>query len=80
MTQWKKVHQPPFKPLYRRPKSIENCNQAVSIMREKMQLLLVNIGPEDICNGEVKLIRALLWQLMRCGCLGLLLACFSTPA
>jgi hypothetical protein len=42
------------------------------VMRDKMRLLLVNIGPEDICNGEVKLIRALLWQLMRCEVSGLL--------
>jgi plastin-1 len=24
---WKKAHKPPFKPLLRRPASIENCNQ-----------------------------------------------------
>ena len=64
--QWRKVHQPPFKPLYRRPKSIENCNIAMAIMRDKMRLQLVNIGGEDIVNAEGKLIRALLWQLMRC--------------
>ncbi len=64
--QWRKVHQPPFKPLYRRPKSIENCNLAMAVMRDKMRLQLVNIGGEDIVNAEGKLIRALLWQLMRC--------------
>ncbi len=64
--QWRKVHQPPFKPLYRRPKSIENCNLAIAIMRDKMRLQLVNIGGEDVVNAEGKLIRALLWQLMRC--------------
>ena len=35
-------------------------------MRKQMHLPLVNIGPEDICNGDGKLIRAVLWQLMRC--------------
>ena len=64
--QWRKVHQPPFKPLYRRPKSIENCNLAMAVMRDRMRLQLVNIGGEDIVNAEGKLIRALLWQLMRC--------------
>ena len=64
--QWRKVHHPPFKPLYRRPKSIENCNLAMAGMRDKMRLQLVNIGGEDIVNAEGKLIRALLWQLMRC--------------
>ena len=37
----------------------------MGILRAKMHLPLVNIGGEDICNGEEKLIRALLWQLMR---------------
>ena len=64
--QWRKAHQPPFKPLYRRPKSIENCNLAMAVMRDRMRLQLVNIGSEDIVNAEGKLIRALLWQLMRC--------------
>ena len=39
--------------------------QVMRVMRKEMHLPLVNIGPEDICNGDGKLIRAVLWQLMR---------------
>jgi len=45
--------------------SLYCVTQVIGIMRVKMRLPLVNIGGEDICNGEAKLIRALLWQLMR---------------
>lgn len=37
----------------------------MSLTRNLLKLPLVNIGPEDILNGDKKLTGALLWQLMR---------------
>ena len=62
---WKAARAPPFKPLLRRPASIQNCNQAVAVARSVLGLPLVNVGGEDLANGERKQAAALLWQLLR---------------
>ncbi|BDA45443.1 Fimbrin-2 [Coccomyxa sp. Obi] len=74
---WPSVHKPPFKPLLKQPKSIENCNQVVRIARQVLALPLVNIGGIDIVNGQHKLLLAILWQLMRYNIRGLLQAVSS---
>ncbi|KAK9901251.1 hypothetical protein WJX75_002456 [Coccomyxa subellipsoidea] len=74
---WPSVHKPPFKPLLKQPKSIENCNQVVRIARQVLALPLVNIGGIDIINGQHKLLLAILWQLMRYNIRGLLQAVSS---
>jgi hypothetical protein len=43
---------------------VENGNYAVNVAKE-MGLRLVNVGGEDIVNHKMKLILAIIWQLMR---------------
>ena len=33
---WQAVHRPPFKPLLKQPKSIENCNQVRAMLTQHM--------------------------------------------
>ena len=35
---WQAVHRPPFKPLLKQPKSIENCNQVRAMLPQRMHL------------------------------------------
>ena len=46
-------------------KKVENCNYAVSIAKDSFKFSIVNIGGNDICNGNKKLILAIMWQTMR---------------
>ena len=45
-------------------KKIENCNYVVNLA-EQLKFSVVGIGGTDICDGNMKLIMALLWQTMR---------------
>lgn len=54
-----------------RIKKIENTNYAVSLCKE-LGLSMVNVGGVDICDGNKKLILAVMWQLMRKYTLGVL--------
>eukprot|EP00250_Pteridium_aquilinum_P024036 c2820_g1_i1 orf=218-2161(-) len=65
---WKIANRPPIKLLFRK---VENCNQVISIAT-KLKLSVVNIGGNDIVQGNRKLILAYLWQLMRYNMLHLL--------
>jgi hypothetical protein len=49
---------------HNRYKQVENCNLVISLGRA-MDFHLVNVGGLDICDGNVKLILAYLWQVMR---------------
>lgn len=55
-------------------KKVENCNYAVNICKE-MKFSIVNIGGNDIVQGQKKLILAIIWQLMRKLVICWLLAC-----
>ncbi|XP_050223937.1 fimbrin-1-like [Mercurialis annua] len=65
---WKQASKPPIKMPFRK---LENCNQVVKIGRQ-LKLSLVNVGGNDIVQGNKKLILAFLWQLMRNNMLQLL--------
>ncbi|EPS65778.1 fimbrin 1, partial [Genlisea aurea] len=58
---WKLASEPPIKLPF---KKVENCNQVISIGKE-LKFSLVNVGGNDIVQGNKKLILAFLWQLMR---------------
>jgi len=57
---WKRVNHAPKSKF----KKVENCNYAV-VLGKQMQFSLVNVGGVDICDGNKKLILAIIWQLMR---------------
>ncbi|XP_065862486.1 fimbrin-1-like [Euphorbia lathyris] len=65
---WKQASKPPIKMPFRK---VENCNQAVKLGRQ-LKFSLVNVGGNDIVQGNKKLILAFLWQLMRYNMLQLL--------
>ncbi|EEF46538.1 fimbrin-1 [Ricinus communis] len=65
---WKHASKPPIKMPFRK---VENCNQVVKIGRQ-LRFSLVNVGGNDIVQGNKKLILAFLWQLMRYNMLQLL--------
>ena len=56
----------------RRIHLIDNCNLIVTLARDEMKLVVVNIGGADIADGNKKLVLALLWQLMRKSTLSML--------
>ncbi|TYH46449.1 hypothetical protein ES332_D11G336200v1 [Gossypium tomentosum] len=58
---WKHATKPPIKFPFRK---VENCNQVVMI-GEMLKFSIVNLGGNDIVQGNKKLIIAFLWQLMR---------------
>jgi len=55
-------------PVYMKPKTkfqrIENLTRALDFIRNHEKLHLYNIGPEDIFDGNIKLILGLLWTLI----------------
>ncbi|KAF6005918.1 hypothetical protein HII12_005495, partial [Brettanomyces bruxellensis] len=55
-------------PVYVKPKTkfqqIENLTRALDFIRNHEKLHLYNIGPEDIIDGNIKLILGLLWTLI----------------
>lgn len=57
-----------------RIKKIENTNYAVQLCKE-LGLSMVNVGGVDICDGNKKLILAVMWQLMRKYTLGAFFVC-----
>ncbi|XP_010252649.1 PREDICTED: fimbrin-4 [Nelumbo nucifera] len=65
---WKHATKPPIKMPFRK---VENCNQVVRIGKE-LKFSLVNLGGNDIVQGNKKLILAFLWQLMKLNMLQLL--------
>ncbi|KAK4750613.1 hypothetical protein SAY87_004095 [Trapa incisa] len=65
---WKHATKPPIKMPFRK---VENCNQVIRIGK-LMNFSLVNVGGNDIVQGNKKLILAFLWQLMRFNMLQLL--------
>uniref|UniRef100_A0A2P2LHB2 Calponin-homology (CH) domain-containing protein n=1 Tax=Rhizophora mucronata TaxID=61149 RepID=A0A2P2LHB2_RHIMU len=65
---WKHASKPPIKMPFRK---VENCNQVIKIGRQ-LKFSLVNVGGNDIVQGNKKLILAFLWQLMRYNMLQLL--------
>ncbi|XVF70769.1 hypothetical protein PTKIN_Ptkin11bG0188900 [Pterospermum kingtungense] len=65
---WKHASKPPIKFPFRK---VENCNQVVKIGKH-LKFSLVNLGGNDIVQGNKKLIVAFLWQLMRFNMLQLL--------
>ncbi|PPD80421.1 hypothetical protein GOBAR_DD22655 [Gossypium barbadense] len=65
---WKHASKPPIKFPFRK---VENCNQVVKIGRQ-LKFSVVNLGGNDIVQGNKKLIVAFLWQLMRFNMLQLL--------
>ncbi|OAY28416.1 fimbrin-1 [Manihot esculenta] len=65
---WKQASKPPIKMPFRK---VENCNQVIKIGRQ-LKFSLVNVGGNDIVQGNKKLILAFLWQLMRYNMLQLL--------
>ncbi|KAK9005153.1 hypothetical protein V6N11_042599 [Hibiscus sabdariffa] len=65
---WKHASKPPIKFPFRK---VENCNQVVKI-GERLKFSVVNLGGNDIVQGNKKLIVAFLWQLMRFNMLQLL--------
>eukprot|EP00210_Caulerpa_lentillifera_P008546 g8152.t1 len=62
---WSKTFQPPFKPVVKRIKAVENCNQVIQVAKDSLNLSLVGIGGDDIADGKKKPILALVWQLLR---------------
>ncbi|KAF5459489.1 hypothetical protein F2P56_023430 [Juglans regia] len=58
---WKQATKPPIKMPFRK---VENCNQVIGIGKQ-LRFSLVNVAGNDIVQGNKKLIRAFLWQLMR---------------
>ncbi|KAE8734932.1 Fimbrin-3 [Hibiscus syriacus] len=65
---WKHASKPPIKFPFRK---VENCNQVVKIGKQ-LKFSVVNLGGNDIVQGNKKLIVAFLWQLMRFNILQLL--------
>ncbi|XP_022753073.1 fimbrin-1-like isoform X1 [Durio zibethinus] len=65
---WKHASKPPIKFPFRK---VENCNQVVKIGNQ-LKFSVVNLGGNDIVQGNKKLIVAFLWQLMRFNMLQLL--------
>ncbi|XVE80461.1 hypothetical protein DITRI_Ditri14bG0141500 [Diplodiscus trichospermus] len=65
---WKHASKPPIKFPFRK---VENCNQVVKIGKQ-LKFSVVNLGGNDIVQGNKKLIIAFLWQLMRFNMLQLL--------
>ncbi|OWM85843.1 fimbrin-1-like [Punica granatum] len=65
---WKHASKPPIKMPFRK---VENCNQVIRIGK-LLKFSLVNVGGNDIVQGNKKLILAFLWQLMRFNMLQLL--------
>ncbi|KAK6230171.1 hypothetical protein QUC31_001689 [Theobroma cacao] len=65
---WKHATKPPIKFPFRK---VENCNQVVKIGKH-LKFSVVNVGGNDIVQGNKKLIVAFLWQLMRFNMLQLL--------
>ncbi|KAF2285696.1 hypothetical protein GH714_007245 [Hevea brasiliensis] len=65
---WKQASKPPIKMPFRK---VENCNQVIKI-GSQLKFSLVNVGGNDIVQGNKKLILAFLWQLMRYNMLQLL--------
>ncbi|XP_022716815.1 fimbrin-1-like [Durio zibethinus] len=65
---WKHASKPPIKFPFRK---VENCNQVVKIGKH-LKFSVVNLGGNDIVQGNKKLIVAFLWQLMRFNMLQLL--------
>ncbi|XWS09729.1 hypothetical protein CRYUN_Cryun39dG0014300 [Craigia yunnanensis] len=65
---WKHASKPPIKFPFRK---VENCNQVVKIGKQ-LKFSVVNLGGNDIVQGNKKLIVAFLWQLMRFNMLQLL--------
>ncbi|ETO32076.1 fimbrin-like protein, partial [Reticulomyxa filosa] len=59
--QWKAVQ---IKPRQKFDK-IGNCNYAMTICSKEFPFSLVGIGGDDIHNGNQKMVRSLLWQMMR---------------
>jgi hypothetical protein len=57
-------HKATLKPGTNRYKMVENCNLAVSLGKA-MDFTLVNVGGLDFVDGNVKLMLAYMWQLMR---------------
>jgi len=57
----------PFKRYNKKPRlrvhMIENVNHALAFMKEE-KLTLVNIGPEDIVDGNAKLVLGLIWTII----------------
>eukprot|EP00210_Caulerpa_lentillifera_P001442 g1384.t1 len=62
---WSRTFKPPFKPIVKRIKSVENCNQIIQVAKDSLNLSLVGIGGDDIADGKRKPILALVWQLLR---------------
>ncbi|OMP04298.1 hypothetical protein COLO4_09752 [Corchorus olitorius] len=65
---WKHATKPPIKFPFRK---VENCNQVIKIGKQ-LRFSVVNVGGNDIVQGNKKLIVAFLWQLMRYNMLQLL--------
>lgn len=68
LVNWKQATKPPIKMPFRK---VENCNQVIRIGTE-LKFSIVNLGGNDIVQGNKKLILAFLWQLMRHNMLQLL--------
>lgn len=60
---WKQASKPPIKMPFRK---VENCNQVIKIGRE-LKFSLVNVGGNDIVQGNKKLIIGMLLPLSRTG-------------
>lgn len=61
---WKRVSQPPWKPLFANMKKLENCNYAVELAKD-FNFSVVGIGGPNINEGHRMLTLAIVWQLMR---------------
>jgi len=57
---WKRVHKNPKGRIH----AVDNCNTVVTLAKQ-MDLVVVNIGGSDLCDGNKKLVLAVMWQLMR---------------
>ena len=51
--------------LHSRIHIIQNCNYAIEICKEKMNIKIVDIGGIDIEDGKVNLTFGLVWQLCK---------------
>ncbi|KAL1764268.1 plastin-3 isoform X1, partial [Sigmodon hispidus] len=62
---WNKVNKPPYPMLGANMKKLENCNYAVELGKHPAKFSLVDIGGQDLNDGNPTLTLALIWQLTR---------------
>ncbi|KAL1765535.1 plastin-3 isoform X1, partial [Sigmodon hispidus] len=62
---WNKVNKTPYPKLGANMKKLENCIYAVELGKHPVKFSLVDIGGQDLNDGNPTLILALIWQLTR---------------